>query len=588
MTPDRDKDPGTWLPIEQHPIKKRPLFLLIVLAIPLIMVSFLTYRSVRMEQVLVEETLFRQSDALARSLEASTRAGMMRAFLGEGALDSLLQETAQEAGALLLMIAAPDGSIVGAGGTLDPEELDPQLLRAPPEPGAPPFGYFLIDEQVYVYTKTLRGAGDRPRGRMGGMMGRRPPDRSLPKDSWFLIMLDASGPLSLGSQHRRVTILLAILLAAAASGILGWIFWSQRAKETMAALMRTESYAQQLVLRMPAGLILADTAGRVQMVNPAAETLLNKSGGMLLDQEVQSLFPEDMLPFDSIIAGDSLPVSEGDLSPDEGSGIRISLSATPLADRSGVVTSVLILFQDISEFHSLRERLAHSERLAEIGQIASTVAHEVRNPLSSIRGFAQLLSGKVPEDHRHYTQVMVEEVDRLNRVVTGLLSYTKAESPEPGRWPVAEVLEHVRTLAQSDGDARGVAIEIEPVGEDITWFFDRDMIIQALLNLVMNALEASSRDQTVLLGAHTEENRLLLTVTDHGPGIDDKDVDKLFTLFYTTHDRGTGLGLPLVRKTAELHGGSASISVAGSHGGTTATLELPGESEEQGESWAGK
>jgi two-component system sensor histidine kinase HydH len=579
MTANNDKGPGSWLPVEQPSLKKRPLFLLIVLAIPLAMVSFLTYRSVRMEQVLVEENLFRHADALARSLEASSRAGMMHAFLEEGALDSLLLETAQEAGALLLMIAAPDGSIVAAGGTLDPGELDRELIKAPPKPGSPPYGYFLIDDQVYVYRKALRGIGDRPRGRrMGGMMGRRPLDRPIPKDSWLLVMLDASGPLSLGSQHKRVTILLAILLAAAASGILGWIFWSQRAKETMAALMRTESYAQQLVLRMPAGLILADTTGRIQMVNPAAESLLEKTGSELLRQNVQSLLSPDLLPFQSIIAGGSLPILEGRLSKEEDNGTTISLAATPLADKSGTITNVLILFQDVSEFHSLRKRLVHAERLAEIGQIASTVAHEIRNPLSSIRGFAQLLAGKVPEDHRNYTQVMVEEVDRLNRVVTGLLSYTKVESPEPGVWPVQEILEHVRTLAQSDGGIKGVTIELEPAREDLVWMFDRDMIIQALLNLVMNALEASEYGQTVLLGARVKGNSLQFTVTDQGPGINEEEADRLFTLFYTTRDRGTGLGLSLVRKTADLHGGSARISRAGPDGGTMAVLELPRDS----------
>lgn len=546
------------------------------------MMSLVAYRSIRMEQVLVEETLFRQSDALARSLEASTRAGMMRAFLGEDALDSLLMETAQESGALLLMIAGPDGTAVAAGGTVDPAELDRKLTEVPPEPGSPGRGYFILDQQVYVYTKALRGAGDRPRGRMGGMMGRGVPDRPIPRDSWLLIMLDASGPLSLRNQHRRVTILLALLLAAAASGILGWMFWSQRAKDAMAALMRTESYAQQVVLRMPAGLILTDTAGWIQMINPAAESLLRKTGRELLQGQVQLLFPESLLHFDAVVSGENQPVSEGQLSMDQDSSIRISLSATPIADKGGTVTGVLILFQDVSEFHSLRERLAHAQRLAQIGQIASTVAHEIRNPLSSIRGFAQLLSGKVPADYRNYTRVMVEEVDRLNRVVAGLLSYTKVESPEPGKWAVAQILEHVRTLVRSDADTRGVAIELQQVKEDLMWVFDRDMIIQAILNLVMNALEASSRGQTVFLGARMEENRLLFVVTDQGPGVGGEDTERLFSLFYTTRDKGTGLGLPLVRKIAELHGGTARVSGAGPDGGSVAVLELPQKTEAQG------
>jgi signal transduction histidine kinase len=108
--------------------------------------------------------------------------------------------------------------------------------------------------------------------------------------------------------------------------------------------------------------------------------------------------------------------------------------------------------------------------------------------------------------------------------------------------------------------------------------FDRDMIIQALLNLVMNALEASEYGQTVLLGARVKGNSLQFTVTDQGPGINEEEADRLFTLFYTTRDRGTGLGLSLVRKTADLHGGSARISRAGPDGGTMAVLELPRDS----------
>ena len=90
------------------------------------------------------------------------------------------------------------------------------------------------------------------------------------------------------------------------------------------------------------------------------------------------------------------------------------------------------------------------------------------------------------------------------------------------------------------------------------------------------------RGQTVLLGAHVKENRLVLYVTDQGAGLDEGEAGKLFTLFYTTRDRGTGLGLPLVRKTAELHGGSAQVSRAGPEGGTVAILELPSQSEVQG------
>ncbi|GBE16162.1 sensor protein ZraS [bacterium BMS3Abin14] len=574
--------PGSWLPQATKTSPRWMSMFVLVLLITLAIIAFLSYRSIRIERGLLEETLFRQADGLARGLEASVRTGMMRSSWEEGALEALLAETAAEADILALMVVGPDGAILGAGGRPPRSALLKELLASPPQPGGPPQGHFLSEAGLYVYSKSFAEAGSGGMGRMmGRMMGRGYQSRPIPDNSWIMVIMDAGAPLSLRARQLRGSIMLALLLAAAASGILGWVFWSQRAKEVTAALSRTESYAQELVRRMPVGMIMTDGQGKVVMVNPASLSLLKKRDEKkLLGARISSIFPPEILPPERILRGKGPYITEGSLPVGKDNEMRISITATALTGEEESPSEMLILFQDVTEFHSLRDRLAHAERLAEVGKLASTVAHEIRNPLSSIRGFAQLLKDKVPEEYARYTEVMVDEVDRLNRVVSGLLSYARAETPHMERWPVAEVLEHVSALSESDSRSRDVSLRTGQIPEDLHGYFDRDMVIQALLNLVVNALEASSRGQIVRLEAGTEGDRLVFSVTDEGPGISGEDAEKVFALFYTTREQGTGLGLSLVRKTAELHGGQAGITSTES-GQTVARLELPWTEEEE-------
>ncbi|UCF31561.1 MAG: PAS domain-containing protein [bacterium] len=574
MDTDAPRPPGTWLPREKPSSVRRTPFLLLLFVIPLVAIGFLTYRSARVERGLIEESLFRQADALARSLEAGMRTGMMRFALEQNALENLLSETADQAGVLFLGIVGAGGEVAASGG-ITPGELPSRILSDPPGASGLPDGYFLPGEELFVYRMILAQQG--PGGGRGhmGRMGLRRPSPIPSEGSWVLVVLDAEGPLAFRARHQRVTILLGLLLAAAASGFLGWIFWSQRAREVTEALSRTESMARELVRQMPAGLILCGSDGRISIVNPSAEAVLGIPERALLKRKITSIFSPDLLPFDSVLAGQTASIREGLLHRSSGVDLEVSLSATPLPGGEGKVNAVLVLFQDIGELKSLRERVHQAERLAELGRLASTVAHEIRNPLSSIRGFAQLLSGKVSEDHARYTRVLVEEVDRLNRVVGSMLSYARTESPDIRTWPVADILSHVLSLSESDLRSKGVALEIGPVPEGLEWPLDRDMIIQALLNLVINAIEASVPGQTVRLEAEAGKDELTLRVTDEGPGIAEEERERIFDLFYTTREKGTGLGLPLVRKIADLHGGSARISGAGPSGGAVAVLEIP-------------
>jgi two-component system sensor histidine kinase HydH len=386
------------------------------------------------------------------------------------------------------------------------------------------------------------------------------------------VALDAAGTSYLKEHHLRMNLVTAFFLAISIAGIAGWGFWSQKARETAVALARTESYAGEIVTRMPAGLLVCDAEGRIVMINPGAVHILGLAEDRLRGRLVHEIFPEKLLPRGSLQTGLDHPVTEGTMT----SGSRqltVNLSATPVPGDGEDPGGFLILFQDISELENLRDKLARSERLAEIGELSSTVAHEIRNPLSSIRGLAQLLSGKVPGEQGNLMNTIVREVDRLNRVVSGLLSYARQENLDLNEWEIGNILEHVKVLAEGDAKLKGVALEVQIAPTDLTWTFDRDMLIQALLNLVMNAIEASGAGQTVKLCAVEEYENLVIRVIDQGSGVPEGS-EKLFSLFETTKEGGTGLGLPLVRKVARSHGGEADLK-SNPGKGSVAIIRIP-------------
>ncbi len=556
---------GTW--------KKRSLLITLFLLLPVTITAFFTYRSTSVETGLVEQSLHRQAEMISRGLEASMNIGLMHSAWTQDILEDLLDANISESGASLIYLSTPDGLIAASSGPLTIEELPGKLKPGPGGIQIPDMGLFIEEPDLFVFRRTVdkqRAAGNRFPG-MGGMMMRRA-TAILPEGVAITVILDATGSSYLKKNQARMNLITAFFLIVSITGIAGWGFWSQRAKETAIALARTRSYAAEIVMRMPAGLILCDTKGNITVTNPGAAHILSIPEDNLMGMTAQSIFPEQILSCESLRRGIEHPVTEGTMDVN-GRMLRINLSATPVPGEGEEPGGFLILFQDISELESLRDKLARSERLAEIGELSSTVAHEIRNPLSSIRGLAQLLSGKIPEEQSAMMEVILQEVDRLNRVVSGLLSYARQEDLHLKQWEIWNILQHITVLAKGDARLKNVELKVHVAPKELTWSMDRDMVIQALLNLVMNAIEASSTGQAVTLAAEKAEEGLVLRVVDEGAGVPE-DSEKLFSLFETTKESGTGLGLPLVRKVAQLHGGSATIHrITG--GGSEARIIIP-------------
>jgi two-component system sensor histidine kinase HydH len=224
----------------------------------------------------------------------------------------------------------------------------------------------------------------------------------------------------------------------------------------------------------------------------------------------------------------------------------------------------------------LKEQVRRTEKLAAVGSLAAGVAHEIRNPLSSIKGLATYFGSKFDSDseEKRLAQVMVQETDRLNRVITELLEFARPSMPNLESVHLKDLVGHSLRLVRQDAASSGVKISSRIPNSLPRLDLDQDRVLQVLINLYLNAIQAMPRGGTLSVSAARKKDKTLLHVADTGAGISEEDLAKIFDPYFTTKNSGTGLGLATVHKIMESHGGTVEVSSTVGRG-TTFTLTFP-------------
>lgn len=232
----------------------------------------------------------------------------------------------------------------------------------------------------------------------------------------------------------------------------------------------------------------------------------------------------------------------------------------------------------VSENVQLERRLAQRERLAALGQMAATIAHEIRNPLSSIKSIVQVMreDEQVREEFQRDLDLIVGETDRLSRSVTQMLSFARNSPHDQTTRNVAELLSSVVRLAREEAREREVSIEFQEPSEELRLGGEkRSALRDAVSNLLLNALQASPKGGVVRLEVSNSGGTLLIAVEDEGRGVDESLNEKIWEPFFTTKQRGTGLGLAIVRKRIEEAGGTAQLAPSNGSSGARFELRMP-------------
>jgi signal transduction histidine kinase len=217
----------------------------------------------------------------------------------------------------------------------------------------------------------------------------------------------------------------------------------------------------------------------------------------------------------------------------------------------------------VSENVQLERRLAHRERLAALGQMAATVAHEIKNPLSAIKSIVQVMreDERVSAEYARDLELIVGETDRLSRSVTQMLNFARSSPPPDAPHTLGALLRSVTQLTQTEAADRGVRVACGACDEEL--LLDgaaASALRDALSNIILNALHATPSGGTVRVEARQTQNGLAVSVSDEGPGIPESVRDKIWEPFFTTKQRGTGLGLAIVRKRLDEVGGAARLA----------------------------
>jgi signal transduction histidine kinase len=318
----------------------------------------------------------------------------------------------------------------------------------------------------------------------------------------------------------------------------------------------------------------------VLRINRGTQEILGKSDAQLLAHPLSD-FPE-LAELHRVIENTLATGEPGDrhevLVRVEQDVVPLGLSTSVLTDHEGKVVGAVAHFRNLMQVRKLEEQVRRSQHLAALGQMAAGVAHEIRNPLNSIRGFSQLLQekGADEEARAEYSQIILEEVDRINSIVQDLLDFSRQRDLTLTPVPIEKLMEDLVREMQGAAQAARIQLELLPRQAVVPGVLGNgDKLRQVFHNLVLNGIEACKAGQRVVVsiapcedrpqpagaqaGSGLSRREVAVTVADTGCGIDPAVLGKIFDPFYTQKDHGTGLGLSITQKIVDQHGGRLDV-----------------------------
>jgi two-component system sensor histidine kinase PilS (NtrC family) len=325
---------------------------------------------------------------------------------------------------------------------------------------------------------------------------------------------------------------------------------------------------------MQSGLMTVNMKERMTFLNKAGEKILGMAISQCKDRPLQDLFLELK---DNFHEGFRSRTEIAFQRPD-GEEIKLGLSTSTLKDHRGNKVGQIIIFQDLTHIKEMEESMRRSEKLATIGQLAAGIAHEVRNPLASISGAIQLLKEEkgAEASSQRLMEIVLAESGRLNRLITDFLLYAQPPKLNKKKVDIGALVDNtLEVFSRSPQWTKGITLSkiMEP---NITIAADPQQIEQVLWNLFINAVDAMEGKGILEVRVHKDGKggMVTLAISDTGKGITAKDINKIFDPFFTTKEGGSGLGLSIVHKIVESHGGDIATE-SRPHHGTTFTLTLP-------------
>ncbi|MGB3225672.1 MAG: ATP-binding protein [Desulforhopalus sp.] len=555
----------------------KPAFGLFVIALILSgILAVATVNNIDRGLKLMELSFLRQGTTMIHSFEAGTRTSMLfRKATGHNPLVDLTSEIIKNKGVAYIRIIDEKNNVIVSEGNI------PQAMLKEYENiknvGNTPVSTISWSNGIFEVAKQFSPVGESTTGMT--MMHRRWEQWNLdfkPQGRMFIFVgffTDDFEAARKEDMYHTIFMLVMLLLLCFAG--LYFLFLYQKMRVTHATLLNTRLYADNVLESIPAGLITLDTDDNIVSCNRNAEILLGKSMEELTETTVLEVFPS--CPLEVLNSKKSSLELNAKCQQADGEIVPVKVGSAQLMDHLDNWIGRVLVLRDIREIRKMELQLERSRRLAALGSMAAGIAHEVRNPLGTLRGFAHFFGSEVGASDacKRYAQFMISEVDRLNQLVSELLQFGTPRELNFTEVDIDSMLDKVITLLNNDFSERNIDFSYIK-NQNIVLHGDSDLLIQVILNLLKNSISATPKGGKISLEVLQSNNTCRICIKDSGEGMSEETQSKMFDPFFSASRGGTGLGLAVCHQIVEQHHGYFEVTSQIGQG-TSVAIVLPQE-----------
>lgn len=365
-----------------------------------------------------------------------------------------------------------------------------------------------------------------------------------------------------GRLQTRLLMLLGLALTGAVA--VASLMSSRRNEQRAAAAWRQEQRFSSAVLsNMADAVISLDGDGRITLANAAAEDMLGIDMATDIGKIITEAAPECGVTLAELVSGGA-PATARELNCTiKERRCTLSCNISPLETDVDGKRGAIVVLRDVTEQLAMRQLIERQEKLTAMGELASGVAHEIRNPLNAIGMIGQRLDMEFSpeegrEEYHHLAGSIVSEVHRVDTIIQRFLKFARPPRLTLEEAQLDQWLEHYRPVLEGESNAREASLTLKADAR-CTAFIDREQLQQALLNIVRNAAEASKPGKTVTVTSRRREDAAVIEVGDTGAGIPEEQLPRIFNLYFTSKPEGTGMGLSIANQIVQAHGGSIEV-----------------------------
>ena len=562
----------------------------------LIGVVVLASQNYSREKRYMSQILSEKGAAIIKAVEAGARTGMMGMMWGGQQVQTLIEETAQLSDVLYITVANRNGLVLASSRD---GLIGTRMNTIPFESGFNPsaainWRFENTDNQqnafeVYRYFRPISSGNEWMNNRMSQMKHRRGmmmgpdsdwcfPSEKADEEQVIIVGLDPEPFQDARREDIRNTVIISGVLVVL--GMAGFIsmFWMQSYLSAKRSLQDTSAIADQVVASLPVGLIATDKDGKIAFSNSAAARITGLDLTQAQGKEPDSILPNHFCGLKEFLdRGESISEKEMECEFTADKIVPVSISASQIINEEGKFVGQVFIIRDLGEVRRLQDEVRRKEKMAAIGGLAAGVAHEIRNPLSSIKGIASYYKSKFDDgsEEKEMAGVMIEEVDRLSRVISELLEFARPTELKLKASNLNDLLKHSARLVQQEATVKNIQIKLNFTSDTVEAVVDPDRLTQCFLNLYLNALQAMENGGQLTIASSIRDGSVVaIDIKDNGAGISTNDLSNIFNPYFTTKSKGTGLGLAIVHKIIEAHQGQVKVRSAIGQG-TVFSIFLP-------------